>query len=255
MEEPEQPRRRAKPAPAAPEVAVQEEAPAAAAAADPEPSKVDRHLRAVAAGSAWAGTAARKALILVFGSSGYGKTTLATRIYAQRFTKGGRCTFVDPTGKYGDLGTVVRNAREWEEEIRAAGPGRCSLVLQPDGSEELEVFWRRVYAHGRLLLVVDEAQNFGNASRIDAGLHRLISQGRHQLVDLVMIVRTPPELPKVAKGNYESIFTFRQTDPDYAAQLNDGFFRLRQGAELIQRLPRLHFLRVDADGGVTRGNL
>ncbi|HET8655275.1 MAG TPA: AAA family ATPase [Longimicrobiaceae bacterium] len=196
----------------------------------------------------------RKDLVLIFGASGYGKTELGLRIYGTRYTKGGQCLFIDPTGNYGHLGRRVRSARELEQLAEAAGDRPFSLVYQPDG-DDLSAMWQAIYRRGRLLVLVDEAQNFGRAGEVQPGLHRLISQGRHRLVSLVMIVRTPPEMPKVARGNYESLYTFRQTEPDYARWLATRYFDVPDAERRIQRLERFHFLRVDAAGKITRGKL
>lgn len=223
----------------------------------PRPPAWAGKLAAVAAGKDLGGSPARKDLVLYFGASGYGKTTAALRLYAVRFQRGGQCTMIDPTGRYGQIGRVVRSSAEWVAAMRAAGRSPVSLVYQPHDPEGADVgrFWAALYRQGRHLCLCDELQNFGNAQKIQPGLHKLISMGRHQQVSLLATVRTPPEMPKVARGNYETVYTFRQTDPDYAKQLNDGFFRLRGGAELIQRLPRLHFLRVTADGNVSQGRI
>jgi hypothetical protein len=196
----------------------------------------------------------RKDLVLIFGASGYGKTELGLRIYGSRFKRGGQCLFIDPTGNYGHLGRPVRSGAQLHQLAAAAGDHPFSLVYQPEG-DNLAEMWDAIYKRGRLLVLVDEAQNFGRSGDVQPGLHRLISQGRHRLVSLVMIVRTPPEMPKVARGNYEALYTFRQTEPDYAKWLASRYFDVPDAERRIQRLERLHFLRVDAAGIVTRGKL
>lgn len=220
----------------------------------PTPSYAET-LAGVARGERLGGKRAAKCLSLIFGASGYGKSTLGARIYAVRYQRGGQCTMIDPTGSHTHLGEEVRTSEEWVRRVASAGRRPFSLIFHPHdpAGEDVRRFWRLVRRRGRLLLFADELHRWGSSSRIDADLSLCITEGRHRSLSMLATVQTPPQMPMVARGNFEALYTFRQTNPRYAEQLAADYFPGFEG--LIRALPMLHFLRVDADGRVTRGKL
>lgn len=242
-EEPKRARRKGRPAP-----------PALPAREEPPAPDYARTLAGVAAGRELGGKKASKTLTLIFGASGYGKSALGAHLYARRFGRGGQCVMLDPTGSHVKLGEEVRTAADLAARVRDYGPAPFSLVFHPHDPEGTDMadFWALVLRRGRLLLFIDELHRFGDAQKIQPGLARVITEGRHRALSVVATVQTPPQMPKIARGNFEALYTFRQTDEDYARQLARGYFGTEH-ERMIRHLPVLHFLRVDADGHVTRG--
>lgn len=191
----------------------------------------------------------------IFGKKGTGKTTYARSMFRARVAAGGSAVFVDRTGKNGDLGYVCETVPAFVSYARAqlhAGAPIVAVVVPSWGDAELDQLWPLIYKLGSLLLVLDEAEQFANAHRIDSDLAELVSLGRNQEVDIAAVVRTPPELSPRITGNLDVCITFQQPHRDYAKVLNDRFFHLAGGEHRILTLPKFHYLRAH-DGRVTGG--
>lgn len=199
---------------------------------------------------------------LIYGSKGKGKTTYARLVYSARIRRGGSGVFIDRTGRNGDLakgpagGRVCRTLGAFYAYARGRileGQPLNAIVALGWG-EEHNRLWPMLYEIGDLLLVLDEAEQFASAHRIDPDLSELVSLGRNRRVDIISTVRTPPELHTRLRGNRDAVITFGQAYMRFADQLNDEFFGLEGGGRIIHELQPLEYLRA-AEGRTTRGRL
>jgi hypothetical protein len=215
----------------------------------------------VAAVAAGAG-ASENHYALVYGSKGKGKTTYARKVYSARIARGGSGVFIDRTGRNGDLaelpggGRVCRTLGAFYAYSRARIlEGRpINAIVALGWGEDHNRLWPMLYEIGNLLLVLDEAEQFASAHRIDPDLSELVSLGRNRRVDILSTVRTPPELHTRLRGNRDVVICFGQSYRRFAEQLNSEFFGLEDGGRIIHELPALEYLRT-AEGRTTRGRL
>lgn len=224
--------------------------------ADPEPPIAPALAGGGAAGGSERGR--ENTYTLIYGAKGMGKTTLARGMYLRHLAAGGSGVVVDPGGTNQDLGTVVTSPGRWYRYARGELARRrpFSAVVQFGWGQDRDPLWELVYRTaqqiGGLLLLLDEAEGYANAHRIDPGLSELVSQGRNAEIDIITTVRTPPQLHGELEGNYDRAVTFRQAKRHYARVLNREFFHLDGGAELILQLPRFHYIQAGR-GEVRRG--
>lgn len=233
-------------------------APAVAIAAAAAPRVVPDPRPPISAGAG----ANENVYTLIYGSKGKGKTTYARIVYSARIRRGGSGVFIDRTGKNGDLaqlaagGRVCRTIGAFYAYARARLlEGRpLNAVIALGWGEDHNKLWPMLYEIGDLLLVLDEAEQFASAWKIDPDLSELVSLGRNRRVDILSTVRTPPELHTRLRGNRDVVVCFGQSYRRYAEQLNTDFFGLDDGGRIIHELPALEYLRT-AEGRTTRGRL
>lgn len=194
---------------------------------------------------------------LIYGKKGQGKTVLLRMLAMMRGDRGGSWTMIDRTGRNGDLpgARVVTTPAGWWSAVRAARrigvPYR--LVLQPRRGVAMDPLWAMIYEVGYQLLLIDEAEEYASAHRIDRELGELVSLGRNRQVDIASTVRTPPELHGRLRGNADVVISFCQPSRHYAETLNREFYHLPDPS-IFMALPKFTYLRA-AEGVVTRGVL
>lgn len=229
----------------------------------PQLQQLDAQLSAAAAPAAPRAPApqhgpgrAENTYTLIYGKKGQGKTTALRMMLQQRQQLGGSTTLVDPTGRNGDLGYVVRSPAGWwshvRRELRAGRPFR--VVLQPGRGVDLNALWAMAYEVGHALLAIDETQLFADAHRIDTELRETVSLGRNRQLDIATTVRTPPELHPIFRGNTDVVLSFAQPSRRYAEILAKEFYGDMRVADLLVKLPRFHYLRVQ-EGNISSGRL
>lgn len=194
---------------------------------------------------------------LIFGKKGTGKTTYLRKMFARARARGRNTIFMDPTGKNADMGTVVKSGKAFWSHARAAVKTKTpyNLVVQIGWDESYDNFWRILYDLGDHLLALDEVHFMASATRIHRDLESLIRLGRNRFIDIITTTQTPPGLHNVLKANSDWVVAFGQKSHHYASVLNDTFFHMPNGAELMVKLPPFYYLRVDNAGNVTRGRV
>jgi hypothetical protein len=123
-----------------------------------------------------------------------------------------------------------------------------SLVRWVPGFDtETDPAWRLIYSRGRLLLAIDEAEEYANAWRVDPNLARLLSHGRHRAVSIVATVRLPHELHGRFRGLADRTVSFRQGSSYYARILARDAYGDPELAPTLRDLPPFSY--VLQDGG------
>ena len=183
---------------------------------------------------------------LLYGVKGNGKTTYARGVVWARRRAKGSVIFFDPKAENKKMGMVVATVEELREVIgrarRAAEP--FSAVVCLGWNESAEGFWPVIFQTGNLLLVLDEAQDYaGRTVSEKSGIIQIVGKGRSRRIDILSTVRTPPEIHKQLRGNWDVVVTFRQAEMDYADHLARRYFPGPGMTERILNLPRFHYLR------------
>lgn len=195
---------------------------------------------------------------IFFGSSGFGKTTLARRIYSARVQPGrGRGIVVDRKGELSALGRVVPSIDAIRANLDAAKGGPVSLVLQPGWGEDVSGLWRLVYEEGRsrrgLLLFVDEMQVWGGHSGTDKDFLELIVLARGAGVDFMGTTHRPTSIVPIFRSLYTRVITFAQPLKEDAQTMADAYLEAPHLAATVKELPHFHYLTRQFGGAVTRG--
>lgn len=195
---------------------------------------------------------------IFFGASGFGKTTLAQRVYQGRVQPGkGRGIVVDRKGELSRLGRVVDSLAAIRANLDAAKGGPVSLVLQPGWGEDISGLWRMVYEEGKsrrgLLLFVDEMQVWGGHSGTDRDFLELLVLARGAGVDFMGTTHRPTSIVPLFRSQYTRVITFAQPLLSDAESMAGDYLDAPQLARVIQSLPHFHYLTRPFGGSVTRG--
>jgi hypothetical protein len=197
-------------------------------------------------------------LEIIVGNRGMGKSH-AARV---RTANVRRLLCWDPMRDEDDLGAgrVTVNQLEKLEQYFAGHPlqrglfqGVLRLAVRPvrwsgqDLVDEIERFSRVAYRIGGLCAKLDELGAVVNAPRPPPGdLLRLIAEGRHRAVSLVLVAQRFAQVPVLARDNATRIICFRQAGPDDADDLVD---RVGELGARVRSLPERHFLEWTPTGG------
>lgn len=191
---------------------------------------------------------------LLLGASGFGKTTLAQRVYQARVQPGrGRGVVIDRKGELRHLGRVVGTVEEVRATLAAAKGGPVSLVLVPEWGADISGVWRVLCEAGRLLLLVDEMQVWAGHRGADADFLELIRLARGYGVDFMGTTHRPTDIQPIFRSLYTRVVTFAQPTPEDAEHMARGYLDAPQLARVLQQLPRFHYLTRPFGGAVTRG--
>lgn len=190
----------------------------------------------------------------VYGDKGMGKSLYARAMVAARINSRGRVVMIDPAGSlaFHGLGRQVTVAQAVAGLAKVGSSAPFAIRVRPEWTEEITDLFRAVYECGRLLLVVDEAHDYGAAGTLDDNFKRLVEKGRNQYIDLCTTAQAPVGLHPRIRSLWDVVVSFRQKDPKYAEKLAEDCFRDPRAAGWLMQLPRFHYLRVDARG-VSRG--
>lgn len=189
----------------------------------------------------------------VLGGKGQGKTLYAKACYLERMRAGGRGVILDPNGVFGGFGEE-RTVRDAVAFLSSPGAQtrRFSIVVRPAWGEKCSDVFRAVFACGRLLLLVDEAERWGSSGRLDSEFRELMQVGRNRYVDVITTSQGPKSLHPRIKMLWDVLVTFKQGLPDHADELAREYFGRADLAPAISNLPKLHGLRVNQRGEITR---
>lgn len=196
-----------------------------------------------------------KNIVHVQGTGGSGKTLYAKAVVRARARAGGRVVIIDPNSTFGDYGSVV-SATKAAAALAAAGARPFVLVVRPlDFEEELSTVFEAAFNAGRLLLVVDEAAEFGGRLRLDTNFLRVVQKGRNRLVDVLTTFQTPTDIDPRVRAQWSVAVTFRLAAPLHARQFADEYLRRPELAPELLRLRQWEYVRAEFGGRITRGSI
>lgn len=191
----------------------------------------------------------------VYGFKGMGKSLYARAVALERVRRRGRVVIIDPAGSLAFQG-IARpvSVAAAVAGLRSVGSGPFSIRIRPEWQENISDVFKAVFDAGRLLLVVDEAHDYGTAGSVDENFLRLMEKGRNQYIDVVATMQSSRALVPKLRNLWDAVISFRQQEPKSAAELGDWYFRDPRAAGWLLQLPRFHYLRVDA-AGLSRGRV
>jgi hypothetical protein len=179
---------------------------------------------------------------VIFGLSGFGKTTLARSLLAHH----SRCLIVDPLREYSDVAVQVETIEELEAYL-AHTHGRWRIAYASDqlndawtdpatGEDESEFtqLCRIAYLLGDCLFVIDEVDLFCSPQDIPRQFARLIRYGRHQRTQYLAIARRPSEVHRLVTSQAYEISCFAMAEP-----VDVDYLRKRVGSAFIDGLDHL----------------
>jgi hypothetical protein len=206
----------------------------------------------------WVWQPAPADLEIIVGNRGMGKSH-AARV---RTANVRRLLAWDPMRDEDDLGAgrVTVNQLEKLEDYFALHPrqrglfqGVLRLAVRPtswdDQSllDQVERTCRVAYRVGGLCFKLDELGAIVAPPRPPPGaLLRVIAEGRHRAVSLVLVAQRFAQVPVLARDNATRIICFRQAGPDDA---DDLVARVGDLGARVRSLPERHFLEWTPTGG------
>jgi hypothetical protein len=189
--------------------------------------------------------------ILVTGRSGTGKTTFVEQEI--RNTKHDKVFIFDPESefgfRFGDSADVVTSVADMADNDDPALPKHQRIVIydasaDPDWQESFCLFCCFCYNFalefpGRILMVIDELQEYVDDSHYPGEFADCIRRGRRYQLDMIYISSQPNLLHNSIRAQTTDSVAFAQSD-GVAIKFNK---ELGFDAEAISLLPDLHFFR------------
>jgi hypothetical protein len=163
----------------------------------------------------------QRRVILIFGKTGSGKSTLSKRIISQ-FE---RVIVFDPLEEYSGL--VVFSYEEFVEYFREYRP-TFHVVCRFENEEDYEKVAMGVWYIENVLLVLEEVETYLNSYDRQSYINHLIAFGRHKRISILGIGRRPVEVPIKLRAQCSSIFSFQQTEPPDIMYLEKWGFEPRE---------------------------
>lgn len=176
---------------------------------------------------------------LIYGRRNSGKSFLARRLAKDQ----SRVFFWDTTGHDFDEsdGFVIEDMETLKQFLKVNYRKPFAIVYRsPDPLEEITPVCDLLMDVEHLWLVIDEAHNYFRAYKPFPGLSKVIHQGRHADVDLVLITQAPVSLGPMTRDQAEELYIFRT----HESRIMD-YFRDAVGSESVEKLPTLekyHYL-------------
>jgi hypothetical protein len=206
----------------------------------------------------WVWQPAPADLEIIVGNRGMGKSHAARA----RTANVRRLLAWDPMRDEKQLGAGRVTVKQLEglEEYFASHPGQrglyqgvLRLAVRPTSwgdaqlVDQVDRFCSAAYRIGGLCCKLDELGSIIKPPRpTPDGLLRLIGEGRHRSVPLVLVAQRFAQIPVLARDNATRIIVFRQAGPDDA---DDLVARVGELGERVRSLPERHFLEWTPTGG------
>lgn len=154
----------------------------------------------------------RRKVVLIFGKTGSGKTTLAKSLM-KAFT---RVVIFDPLAEY--PGLVVSSFEDFCElhlEEREEFHVVCRFASADDfDTEAMYDYTARALWHiGNLLLLCEETELFLNSSNRSSYINHLINFGRHKEISIIGVGRRPSDIAIKLRAQCTSVVSFTQNEP------------------------------------------
>jgi len=170
---------------------------------------------------------------IIFGKRKSGKSHLGRKLARPQKRK----LFYDTTGHDFDEtdGFIIRTMPELQAFIKENYRKDFSIVYRsPDPLEDIETVSLLVMDIESMWFIIDEAHNYFKGYRPLPGLNKVVHEGRHSNIDLVLITQCPVDLGPMTRDQAEELYIFKTREP----RIMD-YFRDAIGSEEVAKLPEL----------------
>jgi DNA helicase HerA-like ATPase len=145
-------------------------------------------------------------IILIFGKTGTGKTTLAKELIKNER----RVIIVDALQEY--TGLILEDFESTVEFFRNK-PKEFKLVCRYDSDLAIEYLFKLIFEIGDICLVVEEAEIYISPYAKSSSFLRLVRYGRHRNIKIIGVARRTSELSLDFRAQVNKIYSFKQTQP------------------------------------------
>lgn len=189
----------------------------------------------------------------VCGRKGCGKTTLLLHAARKLYNSGKRVIVLAPMGGITLPGAPV--VYKAEDLISESVAGRSIVCLPGTDARLPKAVFAYCYASGNCTLIVDEVaiEGYGDRHSPDENFVNMVYYGRHRQCSLIAATHRPADVFRNLTGQSDNIYIFgteENRDIEYLTQRIT-----RETAEQVRTLPKYSFLRYEAGGVVTTGNV
>ena len=147
---------------------------------------------------------------VILGRKGLGKTTLTRHLLRQC----GRCLVLDTNGRdYGGGCVVTSRLALIEYWAKVSHYEEFSIIVRPRDDETAQMAFQLARSSENLWLIVEEADRYCNASKIDPDFQWLINYSRQQNVSIIAVARRAARLHRDLTANADWIVAHQTTEP------------------------------------------
>ncbi len=180
----------------------------------------------------------RNVLTVILGRKGTGKTTVAASLVGQEAKGRGRIVVIDPVGEYPGGHRIAPSDPDLRYFLQNQ---RFSLRIHPIKSGDLDAILPLLLRTGNLMVVIDEAQLFQDATMIPDVLTEFITLGRRPAVDQVFITQRPTMLNRTITSQLDQAYLFGTREPRDLAYLSAYISDV--AASKVSQLEKFSYLR------------
>lgn len=183
----------------------------------------------------------RDAITTIFGKRRSGKSRLLADLLEE--LEGGRILGYDPMHEY-TFGTVCVGypafLRYIKRNVKAQNLRAIYRPLETPRDARFSDFCDLAWSLGSALVVIDEGDIAMSATQVPPAFLRLVEQGRHREVGVVLATRRPASIPRNLTSSVDTAYVGRMTEPR-----DKAFFREAWGPEMdaVENLGAFEFLR------------
>ena len=147
-------------------------------------------------------------IIIVYGKTGTGKTSLAQKIIAEKK----RVIIIDPKDEYED-GLIFSNLLDLFQFMISYNPKEFKFICRFESDLEHEYLFSLCQVIEDVLLVVEEAEIYISPFAKSSTFLDLCRYGRHHNISILGIARRSSELSINFRSLVTRLISFKQTEP------------------------------------------
>lgn len=148
-------------------------------------------------------------IILIFGKTGTGKSTLAKKIYETEK----RVVIIDALNEHTKNAKIFYNFLECYNFFINVTPGDSfKISIQFDNDIDYDFLFKLLFEVKNLLLVLEEAEIYISPQVKSSSFLRLVRYGRHRKIKILGIARRTAELSRDFRSQTNKIISFKQTE-------------------------------------------
>lgn len=159
----------------------------------------------------------KRKVILIFGRTGSGKSTLVKKIIKDY----NRIFIIDKLFEYTD-GIIFETFLDLQNYFIKQNPKQFKCICRFTTDIDIENLFKLVWIVGNCIIVVEESELYINPYSKFSNFLKLVRYGRHKNINIIAIARRVVELSNDIKANADYIITFKQIldrDLNYLASL------------------------------------